>query len=292
MEKLLPDVLKELWQTVDGERFTGEQFYFEQERRLDGHRDTWKQALIMGGHQNLKESLLRELGAYVGCQDIAEMERRGQNAMTAAKHDWEGRVDPSKRQTVERYYEDSEATLYELAYWHTLEWDSSPLAYVTALQFAQQHGCRTHLDFGAGIGSGGILFARHGFQVTLTDISSPLLRFSEWRFGRRGLPAHFIDLKSHPLPRCAFDIVTAMDVFEHLFDPVNAAEEICASLKPGGFLFGRFGTEIDEEQPQHIVKDFGSTFRCLQELGCAQVWKDEWLWGHQVFQKLLTPSPS
>ncbi len=289
--KLLPDVLKELWQTVDGKRFTGEQFYFEQERLLDGYRDIWKHALAMEGNQNLKGSLLRELGAYLGCQDLAEIERRGQDAMTAAKHEWEGRVDPSRRETVEQYYEDSEAILHELTFWHTLEWDSSPLGYVTALQFARHHRCRTHLDFGAGIGSGGILFARRGFQVTSADISSPLLRFSEWRFRQRGLPGQFIDLKSHPLPHRAFDIVTAMDVFEHLFDPVTAAEELCASLKPGGYLFGRFGTEIDEDQPQHIVKDFGPTFRRLQELGYAQVWKDEWLWGHQVFQKALTPPP-
>ncbi|HEX4803076.1 MAG TPA: class I SAM-dependent methyltransferase, partial [Myxococcaceae bacterium] len=249
MEKLLPDVLKELWQTVDEKRFTGEQFYFEQERLLDGYRDAWRQALILEGSQNLKESLLGELGAHLGRKDMAEIERRGQNAMTAAKYDWERKVDPSKRPTVERYYEESEAIVYELAYWHTLEWDTSPLAYVTALQFARQRGCRTYLDFGAGIGSGGILFARHGFQVTLADISSPLLRFSEWRFRRRGLPAQFIDLKSHPVPRSAFDIITAMDVFEHLFDPASAAEELCESLKPGGFLFGRFGTEIDEDQP-------------------------------------------
>ncbi|HLH30623.1 MAG TPA: hypothetical protein VKY31_05435, partial [Terriglobia bacterium] len=79
--------------------------------------------------------------------------------------------------------------------------------------------------------------------------------------------------------------ITAMDVFEHLFDPVETAEMLWASLKPGGFLFGRFGVEEDEAKPQHIVKDFTPMFRRIEELGMREVWQDEWLWGHQVFQK-------
>jgi 2-polyprenyl-3-methyl-5-hydroxy-6-metoxy-1,4-benzoquinol methylase len=291
MGKLLPDVLKELWQTVDGWSFTGEQFYVEQERLLDDYREAWKQALVLEGHRELKESLLWELGAYLGSQDLDELERKAESAMTAAKGEWQARVNPDDRLAVERYYEESQAAMYELLFWHTLEWDTSPLAYVTALHFARQQGCRIWLDFGAGIGSGGILFAHNGFEATLADISSPMLSFSQWRFGLRKLSAQFIDLKASALPRQAFDLVTAMDVFEHLFHPVKATDEIWESLKPGGFLFGRFGTEVDEEQPQHIVKDFGPTFQRMQELGFTQVWKDEWLWGHRVFQKPVTPPP-
>jgi 16S rRNA G1207 methylase RsmC len=68
--------------------------------------------------------------------------------------------------------------LYELMWWHTLGEDVSPLAYVLALRLAQQDGCQSFLDFGAGVGSGGILFARHGLQAALVDVSSSLLHFS------------------------------------------------------------------------------------------------------------------
>ena len=98
--------------------------------------------------------------------------------------------------SVENFYNESEAMIYELMWWHTLSEDASPLAYVTALHFAKMHGCRSYLDFGAGVGSGGILFARHGLDVTLADISSPMLDFSQWRFRLRGLSAHFVDLKT------------------------------------------------------------------------------------------------
>ncbi len=286
MEKLLPDVLKELWQSVDDKQLTGPQFYDEQKRRLDTYRRMWRDALVLEGRWNLRKSLVWELGSYLGIKNLSQVERQAKDAMLRTETEWHQRVDPGNRQAVEQFYDESEVGLFELMWWHGLGWDDSPLAYVTALNFARQQACRTYLDFGSGVCSGGILFARHGFEVSLADISSPLLRFGQWRLALRGLPARFIDLKSTRLPRGTLDFITAMDVFEHLFDPVAAAEELWASLKPGGFLFGRFGTEeTDKDQPQHIVQDFGPTFERMKKLGFVQVWQDEWLWGHQAFQK-------
>jgi cyclopropane fatty-acyl-phospholipid synthase-like methyltransferase len=53
-------------------------------------------------------------------------------------------------------------------------------------------------------------------EVTLADISSTLLDFSQWRLARCGLAATAINLKVAPLPSSAFDLITAMDVFEHM----------------------------------------------------------------------------
>jgi SAM-dependent methyltransferase len=122
-------------------------------------------------------------------------------------------------------------------------------------------------------------------QVTLADISSSLQRFSAWRLGIRKMPAHYIDLKLSELPNRAFDVITAMDVFEHLSDPVEAAERLWNALRPGGFLYARIAAEVDEERPQHIVQDIGPTIERMQKLGFVEVWRDAWLWGHQIFQK-------
>src|SRR5262249_50748505 len=153
------------------------------------------------------------------------------------EQEWHERVHSGDRASVEQFYENSQRVLYELVWWHTLKDDESPLAYVVALHFAQQHACRRVLDFGCGIGSGGILFARHGLAVLMADISSPLLQFSEWRFRQRRLPAQFIDMKTHTLPPASVDMVTAMDVFEHLAEPLEAVDTTSAALRPGGFLF-------------------------------------------------------
>ncbi len=285
MAKLLPDLLKDLWQTVDDVRFTGEQFYDEKERQLDEYRRTWSQALVLNGHGSLKESLLWELGCYVGCDDPAEIERRCSIGWKQVEDEWHEKVDSASSQAIERFYDETEAYLYNLIWWHTLSEDDTPLAYVTALQFAKQHGCRSYLDFGAGASSGGILFARHGLEVASADISSSLLAFSAWRFRIRDLPAQMLDLKRMALPNGAFDLVTAMDVFEHLVDPVVAIDQISDALKPRGFLYGRFACREDDDRPQHIVRDFEPVFQRLSALGFVQVWEDEWLWGHTVFQK-------
>jgi len=93
------------------------------------------------------------------------------------------------------------------------------------------------------------------------------------------------DLKACALPRQAFDVVSAMDVFEHLVDPVRAVDQLWEALQPGGFLYVRLGDQPDENRPQHIVQDFEPTFERMRVLGFVEVWRDEWLWGHQVFQK-------
>jgi len=285
LQKLLSDQLKELWQAVELKQLTVEEFYSRQAHLLTEYRHTWERALLLGQGKDLRQSLVAELALFLGRPDVDETRMRCQAGAAAVGAEWREKVDPNDRQSIERFYEHSEAYLYDLMWWHTLSEDNSPLAYVQALHFARQHGRRRYLDFGSGVGSGGLLFGRHGFVVTLADISSTLLRFSQWRFATRNLPARFIDLKSCKLPSRAFDVVTAMDVFEHLCDPVAAVEELWQALTPGGFLIGRFHGESDECRPQHIVQDFGPTLQRMQALGSVEVWRDEWLWGQQVFQK-------
>jgi 2-polyprenyl-3-methyl-5-hydroxy-6-metoxy-1,4-benzoquinol methylase len=285
MEKLLADQLKELWHSVVQQELTAEAFQRMQDRLMADDGEVWKRALLLEGHQDLQESLLYEIGRYTACEDLAEIQRRCLHAVANVRREWQEKVNPHDRRSIEQFYDESQAMLYELMWWHTLSEDSTPLAYVTALRFAQQQGCRHSLDFGSGVGSGAILFARHGFQVALADISSRLLCFSRWRFELRRLSAQNLDLSTSTLPSRAFDFVTAMDVFEHLSEPPETVEHLWRTLKPGGFLFARIAAEPDEDRPQHIVRDFGPTFERLQALGFIEVWRDEWLWGHQVFRK-------
>jgi 2-polyprenyl-3-methyl-5-hydroxy-6-metoxy-1,4-benzoquinol methylase len=284
--KLLPDALRDLWETVDERHFTSEQFYREQQRLLEQHRDVWREALILNGSASLRESLLRELGEYVGSNDLDELEHRCSIGWKHVEDEWHERVDPSPGAlAIEQFYDQTEAYLYNLIWWHTLVEDDTPLAYVVALRFGKERRCRRYLDFGAGISSGSILFARHGFDVAAADISSSLIKFSDWRFAKRGIAALTIDLKVRDMPAESFDLITAMDVFEHLVDGAAAVDQIAGALAPGGFLYGRFAAEPDDERPQHVAHDFQPVFQRLNALGFKMVWEDGWLWGHQVYQK-------
>jgi 2-polyprenyl-3-methyl-5-hydroxy-6-metoxy-1,4-benzoquinol methylase len=286
MEQLLPDQLKTAWQGVEAQSLTALEFDVRQQAWTEEYRQIWRKALLLDGQSDLTASLLAEIAKFSG-ESVEEVERRCRHAVNAIADEWNAEVSADNRESVERYYDQSEGYVYDLMWWHALHDDDSPLGYVTALDFARRHGCGSYLDFGSGVGAGALLFAGNGFDVALADISSTLLGFCKWRLGQRNLPAKFIDLKECKLPDNAFDIVTAMDVFEHLVDPVEALDELHRALKPGGYLFGRFAAEEDESHPQHIVLDFAPAFARLAELGFKEVWRDEWLWGHQVFQKQL-----
>lgn len=285
MTKLLPDQLKELWQKVERQELSREQFHEIHETLLAERRRLWQEAFILPGFEDLASSIIAELCRYTHIDDPEVIQRRCIQALSDIKGEWGSGVTCQDPQTIERFYDQSQAMIYELMWWHTLSDDNSPLSYVVAMELAKGQGCSHFLDFGSGVGSGAILFAHHGFDVTLADISSRMLQLCRWRMEQRGFTGDYLDLKVTSLPDDAFDIVCAMDVFEHLADPVGTVDALWRAMKPGGFLYGRFHAEQDEDRPHHIVQDFQPTLKRLDELGFTEFWRDEWLWGHQVFQK-------
>jgi SAM-dependent methyltransferase len=256
----------------------------EQERLLDVYRTQWREGLLCDGATDLRTSLLREIATYYGIADLREVELRCSGAVATMRHEWEERVSPCQRPSVESFYQ-SRTMVYDLMGWHSLQDDTGPLAYVLGLEIAQAHGIQTCLDFGSGVGSGALVSAHAGIQMTLADISTTLLDFARWRFAQRGLSAVFLDLNQESLPTAGFDMILAMDVFEHLVDPVEAVERLWQALRPGGLFFARIQVEDAGTHPQHIVRDFGLTFARMTELGFVPTWQDTWLWGHQLFEK-------
>jgi len=284
-EQPLASQLRELWARADAQEITREAAGAEQERLLGEYRRIWAQALLLKGEADLTHSILSELAERQGKSDLDAVRRRCEEAVQSLKSAWQDEVRADDTSDVERFYDRTELFIDELMWWHTLGEYATPLAYVAALKFAATHGVRDVLDFGSGVGSGGLLFARHGFAVALADISSVMLDFCRWRFAERGLAARFVDLKAEALPKNAFDFITAMDVFEHLTEPVATVDKLSDALRPGGCIFGRFAAEVDPERPMHIVQDFGTVFARFEKKGFREVWRDDWLWGHRVFRK-------
>lgn len=257
----------------------------EQEQLLQPYRVEWKNALLCAGESDLRISLLKEVAAYDRVVDLADIDRLCDSAVDTLKSDWHTTVDPRQRASVENFYE-NKTHIYDLVNWHTLRDDSGPLAYVVALEIARTHKVRSCLDFGSGVGSGALLFRRADIETTLADISTTLLDFARWRFELRQLSARFVDLNAASLPELGFDMILAMDVFEHLVEPIEAVEQLWRALKPGGLLFARIHAEADPSHPQHIAADFAPTFARMTELGLVEKWRDRALWGHLLFQKL------
>ena len=285
LDKPLPVRLREMWLSGTQKGMSREEFAVMQQRELDQLAAIWTRALQLPGRDDFVDSSLHELGRWRGINDLAIVRERCENALRCLKLRWERSVREVDARYVERYYEEADEYIEELMWWHTLVDDNSPLAYVVALEFASSAGCKTCLDFGSGVGSGALLFRSQGFDVTLADISRMMLSFCKYRFDARGLDASFINLKQSKLPKTGFDFITAMDVFEHLVDPAETVDLLHHCLKPGGYIYGRFASEVDPARPEHIVQDFQPVFDRFAELGFQEIFRDEWLWGHQVFQK-------
>ena len=91
---LLPDRLIESWEEVTAGRLTQEDFSRQHERLLADYQSTWRRALLREGETDLRTSLLCEVAAYYDISDLAEVERRCNDAVLTLQREWEEKVNP------------------------------------------------------------------------------------------------------------------------------------------------------------------------------------------------------
>lgn len=91
----------------------------------------------------------------------------------------------------------------------------------------------TILDVGCGTGAVAQELAEIG-RVVAVDVSQEALRFTL----RRGVPRLVCaSAQSLPFADSSFDVVTALDILEHLDDDRLGASEVCRVMRPGALLF-------------------------------------------------------
>ncbi len=127
------------------------------------------------------------------------------------------------------------------------------------------------LDFGSGVGVTAQLFAQIGYDVTLADVSTPLLAFAQWRLDRRGVKATYIHLPAD-LPDASYDVITALDTFTHVPDAVQTARELYRATRPGGYLVINFATRRQSERNAwHLYDDDLSLRWAIERTGYVPV---------------------
>jgi 2-polyprenyl-6-hydroxyphenyl methylase/3-demethylubiquinone-9 3-methyltransferase len=96
------------------------------------------------------------------------------------------------------------------------------------------------VDVGCG---GGILaetLARKGGRVTGIDVAPRTLAIAKLHLHESGLQVDYREVTVEDLARetpAAFDIVTCMEMLEHVPDPASIVKGVCELLKPGGQAF-------------------------------------------------------
>jgi SAM-dependent methyltransferase len=113
------------------------------------------------------------------------------------------------------------------------------------------------------------------WRYTLVDLPTPALEFARWRFRRHGN----VELKEPgfggDLPlNLAYDVITCLDVLEHVVNPLEVTRHLVEHLKPGGTLFVNFvddagGENLVEaaEQRKETIAYLDATLRMVVPLG-------------------------
>jgi 2-polyprenyl-3-methyl-5-hydroxy-6-metoxy-1,4-benzoquinol methylase len=228
----------------------------------------WREALLLPGETDLIASGLRELSEYFGVS-LEEARRACENAVAESKREWDSSPRRTNDQIVD-FYRRARSYLFEHVWWHVADVETNA-ANVELMNYARRRGACEYLDFGSGVGSNAILFAKRGFNVTLADVSETMLEFARWRLERRGLQAEFINLNQRRLPRQRFDFVTAVDVCEHLSEPEAAISRIAQSLKIGGAFVFNYHVGEDKDRPMHTLMTSAPLFRSLRLNGLREV---------------------
>lgn len=235
---------------------------------------------------NVAQELTIELSEYFG-SSAAEIEAQLADATTRFTEEWRDRVtNPADERAVTQFYNESRTELFDLARWHA----EDPIHFRTLMcaDSAVQRPGRAFLDYGSGIGSDALAFASVGFDVTLADISDPLLAFARWRCERRGFRVRTVDLKREPLPPRQFDAVICFDVLEHIHRPLRTLDGIRRAMKAGALLFVHAPFGKDPDRPMHVVHTDVITPR-MRTVGLT--WREDletdfpsWLWHPRVYE--------
>jgi SAM-dependent methyltransferase len=236
--------------------------------------------------RSLKQELTLELSEYCGLS-VADVETELAGATERFTEEWRSQVaDPSDERAVTKFYNESKTELFDLARWHAE--DSIHTRTLMCADIAASRPGRNCLDYGSGIGSDALALASAGFNVTLADVSSPLLAFAKWRIERRGFRVDTVDLKRERLPATRFDAVLCFDVLEHIHRPLRTLDRIHRSMRKGALLFVHAPFGEDPDRPMHVVhsdiitpkmRSVGFNWRGDLENGFPK-----WLWHPRVYE--------
>jgi SAM-dependent methyltransferase len=106
------------------------------------------------------------------------------------------------------------------------------------------------LDCGGGTGNLTLKLLQRGWQVTVVDISTDMLRLSEAKIRDAGFSAVLLnDSVEHFLTATGetFDLVAFSSVLHHLFSPGTIIEQVSARIVSGGYFYSNF----DPVMPHH-----------------------------------------
>jgi SAM-dependent methyltransferase len=224
---------------------------------LDSTEMEWfRDSLLMPGLPGVRAAIIDDLSSYSGLTP-EECVRRCLDWESWSVEEWVA-ADRSSEAGLRDFYLTTQSWAFDLMWYAYLQAEGYVIsASVQALRAIPGSGQgRDHLDFGSGAGFTSQLFARAGYQVTLADVSTPLLDFARHRLSRRGEAAKYIDLNDEQLDLGRYDVITALDALTQVPDLADVAASLHRALRPGGWLITNFDVRPPSpENAWHLYED-------------------------------------
>lgn len=236
-----------------------------QEAWFSNEMKVLRECLCFAG-KNPRDSVLAELAEYHG-ESVAESYAKCIDWEAFSIAEWKA-ADRSTPEGVQDFYDTATSWRYDLAWYAYMQamGFAFPQSAAVARFLREQGATGKLLDFGSGIGFNGQVFDRLGFEVTIADISRPLLDYAAWRNARHGASARAVDLNHEDLPAGAYDVATAFDSLTCVSDFDLAAGRLHRALKPGGWLIANFDTRDPGDASAWHLQDgeLGLEFRLMR----------------------------
>jgi SAM-dependent methyltransferase len=214
------------------------------------HMATFADALRPPAGGSVRDGVIGDLADYHQLPP-AEVVRRCRHWEQESVEEWQAAAD------LADFYNSIDSWTFDLLWYAYLQ--STGYGYPETVIVADQIGAAPvqgrMLDLGSGVGVTAQFFAALGYQITLADISAPLLTFAKWRLERRGTKATYLHLPAD-LPTGEYDLVTALDVMAHIPDPAQTAQRLHRALRPGGLFVANFDVRRKSaENAWHLYED-------------------------------------
>lgn len=134
-----------------------------------------------------------------------------------------------------RFYEQTDAFLYELVIWNRNKLKRRMRRWVAKHLANSEKRTLDVLSIGDGLGLDSAYLARAGHRVTYFEVPGYTESFARKVFVECGQDVTVLTEQSD-IPLGAYDAVVCLDVLEHIPDPPRFVEVIAGYLRPGGRL--------------------------------------------------------
>lgn len=214
---------------------------------------------------------LRELSAYYRGMTIQEFWVRYTLGRLDAATLWE-RKPRTTESDYRSFYAETDYFLLRQMYYHRNE---CFLLVGDSMRRAGREG--NFCEYGCGVApvTAGVRRRFPAWRYTLVDVPSPSLDFARWRF--RVAPN--VEIREPGLGAdlpltTSYDVITCLDVLEHVINPLEVVRHLVDHLRPGGTLHVNYvddpgGENLAESAAQRaaVIAYLGATLQGILPLG-------------------------